>query len=406
MRIIVQKFGGSSVASANQRQRVCERIIEAQQNELWPVVVVSAMGRAGDPYATDTLLGLVREVINDGPKRELDLLMSCGEIISSAVLAASLMQLGQEAVVLTGREAGIITDNNFGDARIIRVVPNQIIEHLQKKRIVIVTGFQGVTEAGEVTTLGRGGSDTTACALGVALGAEVIDIFTDVEGIMTADPRIVEEARLLDSVTYYEIVHLAQQGAKVIHPRAVEIAMQSSIPVRVRSTFLDSPGTLVSNAGNGLTAGTEIRSDRLITGIAQIPHITQLKIPIEAPNQLEAPEKIFKGLALAGISVDFINVHPETVIFTVTNEVAEKAVKILRNLDFKPQIRPDCVKVSVVGAGMAGMPGVMASIVEALTREKIPILQSADSHTTIWCLVDRPYMEAAVRALHRAFALG
>lgn len=406
MRIIVQKFGGSSVALASQRQRVCERIIEAQENGFWPVVVVSAMGRAGDPYATDTLLGLVREVINDGPKRELDLLMSCGEIISSAVLAASLVQLGQETAVLTGREAGIITDNNFGDARIIRVVPNQIIEHLQKKRIVIVTGFQGVTEAGEVTTLGRGGSDTTACALGVALGAEVIDIFTDVEGIMTADPRIVEEARLLDSVTYYEIVHLAQQGAKVIHPRAVEIAMQSSIPVRVRSTFLDSPGTLVSNAGNGLTAGTEIRSDRLITGIAQIPHITQLKIPIEAPNQLEAPEKIFKGLALAGISVDFINVHPETVIFTVTNEVAEKAVKILRNLDFKPQIRPDCVKVSVVGAGMAGMPGVMASIVEALTREKIPILQSADSHTTIWCLVDRPYMEAAVRALHRAFALG
>lgn len=406
MRIIVQKFGGSSVASANQRQRVCERIIEAQQDGLWPVVVVSAMGRAGDPYATDTLLGLVREVINDGPKRELDLLMSCGEIISSAVLAASLLRLGHEAVVLTGREAGIITDNKFGDARIIRVVPNQIIEHLQKKRIVIVTGFQGVTETGEVTTLGRGGSDTTACALGVALGAEVIDIFTDVEGIMTADPRIVEEARLLDSVTYYEIVHLAQQGAKVIHPRAVEIAMQNNIPVRVRSTFLDSPGTFVGNAGNGLTAGTEIRSDRLITGIAQIPNITQLKIPIEAPNQLEAPEKIFKGLALAGISVDFINVHPETVIFTVTNEVAEKAVNILRNLDFEPQIRPDCVKVSVVGAGMAGMPGVMASIVEALTREKIPILQSADSHTTIWCLVDRPYMEAAVRALHRAFALG
>lgn len=406
MRIIVQKFGGSSVASASQRQRVCERIIEARQNEFWPVVVVSAMGRAGDPYATDTLLGLVREAASDGPKRELDLLMSCGEIISGVVLAASLTQLGHEAVVLTGRDAGIITNDNYGDARIIRVLPDQIIKHLQQKRIVIVTGFQGVSETGEVTTLGRGGSDTTACALGVALGAEVIDIFTDVEGIMTADPRIVEEARLLDSVTYYEIVHLAQQGAKIIHPRAVEIAMQSSIPVRVRSTFLDSPGTLVSNAGNGPATATEIRSDRLITGIAQIPNITQLKIPFDAQNRLEAPGKIFKGLALAGISVDFINVHPETVIFTVMDEVTEKAVQILQNLGFKPQARPGCVKVSVVGAGMAGRPGVMAAIVEALAGEQIPILQSADSHTTIWCLVDRPYLEPAVRALHRIFTLG
>ena len=406
MRIIVQKFGGSSVASAIQRQRVCERIIEAIQSGFSPVVVVSAMGRAGDPYATDTLLGLAREVFLDVPKKELDLIMSCGEIISSAVLAANLMHLGYEAVVFTGREAGIITDSNFGDARIIRVIPTKIIDQLKKNQIVIVTGFQGVTETGEITTLGRGGSDTTACALGVALGVEVIDIFTDVEGIMTADPRIVEDARLLDSVTYYEICHLAQQGAKVIHPRAVEIAMQSSVPVRVRSTFLESPGTLVSNVSNGLAAGTDIRSDRLITGIAQIPHLTQLKIPVDQHNSLEAPKKIFQGLALAGISVDFINVHPEMVIFTVHNEVAEKAVKILRNLNFEPQIRPDCVKVSVVGAGMAGMPGVMASIVEALAQDKIPILQSADSHTTIWCLVDRQHMELAVRALHRVFDLG
>jgi aspartate kinase len=406
VRIIVQKFGGSSVALVTQRQRVCERIIEAIQSGFSPVVVVSAMGRAGDPYATDTLLSLVRQVFSDFPKKELDLLISCGEIIASAVLAANLMQLGHEVTILTGREAGIITDSRFSDARIIRVLPAKIIDNLKNKQIVIVAGFQGVTENGEVTTLGRGGSDTTACALGVALGAEVIDIFTDVQGIMTADPRIVEDARLLDSVTYYEICHLAQQGAKVIHPRAVEIAMQSGVPVRVRSTFLDSPGTLVSNVSNGMDMGTDIRNDRLITGIAQIPHLTQLKIPVDQNDAPEAAEKIFQGLALAGISVDFINVHPEVVIFTVHDEVAEKAVKILRNLNFEPQVRGGCVKVSVVGAGMAGIPGVMASIVEALARDKIPILQSADSHTTIWCLVDRQYMETAVRALHRAFDLG
>mgnify|MGYP000855458683 CR=1 FL=1 len=406
MRIIVQKFGGSSMASVAQRQRVCQRISEAIQAGYSVVVVVSAMGRSGDPYATDTLINLIREVFSDCPKRELDLLMSCGEIISCTILAANLMQLGYDVVALTGRDAGIITDSNFGDARIIRIIPTIILEHLKKNKVVVVAGFQGVSEDGDITTLGRGGSDTSACALGVALGAEVIDIFTDVEGIMTADPRIVENARLLEMVTYNEICHLAQQGAKVIHPRAVEIAMQKNIPVRVRSTFSDSLGTLVSSLSKRMELGTGIRSDQLITGVTQIPNVTQLSITLDQANPLEASARIFGCLAQAGISVDFINVHPDVVIFTVAEEVAEKAVWILRQHNFEPRIRSSCAKVSVVGAGMAGMPGVMASIVEALAQEDIPILQSADSHTTIWCLVERQYMEKAVRALHRAFQLG
>jgi aspartate kinase len=406
VRIIVQKFGGSSMASVAQRQRVCQRISEAIQAGYSVVVVVSAMGRSGDPYATDTLINLIREVFSDCPKRELDLLMSCGEIISCTILAANLMQLGYDVVALTGRDAGIITDSNFGDARIIRIIPTIILEHLKKNKVVVVAGFQGVSEDGDITTLGRGGSDTSACALGVALGAEVIDIFTDVEGIMTADPRIVENARLLEMVTYNEICHLAQQGAKVIHPRAVEIAMQKNIPVRVRSTFSDSLGTLVSSLSKRMELGTDIRSDQLITGVTQIPNVTQLSITLDQANPLEASARIFGCLAQAGISVEFINVNPDVVIFTVAEEVAEKAVWILRQHNFEPRIRSSCAKVSVVGAGMAGMPGVMASIVEALAQEDIPILQSADSHTTIWCLVERQYMEKAVRALHRAFQLG
>ncbi|NPV25987.1 MAG: aspartate kinase [Firmicutes bacterium] len=407
MRIIVQKFGGSSVASPAQRQQVVKKIISAVQEGYSPVVVVSAMGRKGDPYATDTFIGLVKEITSDYPAREMDILMSCGEIISAAVMVATLRKMGYESCLLTGRDAGIITDKNFGDARIIKVLPQRIFELLQEKKIVVVTGFQGVTEDGDITTLGRGGSDTTACALGVALDAEVIDIYTDVEGIMTADPRIVEDAKLLDTVTYNEICQLAHQGAKVIHPRAVEIAMQKNIPVRVRSTFSDHPGTLVSNLGGGNELGTDIRNDRLVTGITQIPNITQIRIltrEVSEPAGLEL--KIFKAMALAGISVDFINVTPEAVLFTVKEEQAEKAVQILQNMNFIPQVRHGCAKVSVVGAGMAGIPGVMAAIVEALTREGIQILQSSDSHTTIWCLVEREDMERAVRALHQQFKLG
>ncbi|NLK51227.1 MAG: aspartate kinase [Syntrophomonadaceae bacterium] len=405
MRIMVQKFGGSSVATATQRERVCARIQEALQDGFSVVVVVSAMGRVGDPYATDTLINLTQEVYPDCPKRELDLLLSCGEIISSAVLAAHLLRLGYNVTVLSGREAGIITDNNFGDARVLRVIPTKILELLKLKKIVIVAGFQGVTEEGEVTTLGRGGSDTTACALGIALGAEVVDIFTDVQGIMTADPRIVEKARLLDQVTYYEICHLAHQGAKVIHPHAVEMAMQNNIPLRVRSTFVEGLGTLVSNGSYGARVGVDIRSDRLITGITHIAQITQLQITINQEDVSAALVQIFQSLARAGISVDFINIHPEVAIFTVADTVVEKAVKIMKNLHFEPQVRPNCAKISVVGAGMAGIPGVMATIVEALGREQIPILQSTDSHTTIWCLVDRSQMERAVRVLHQAFQL-
>lgn len=405
MRIIVQKFGGTSVSNGENRRRVAQRIIEAKADGYTPVVVVSAMGRLGDPYATDTLLKFASEC-GSLSKRDTDLLLSCGEIIACSAVAATLVQMQQPAVVLTGREAGIITDSNFGDARITRVDPRKIWDHLKKDRIVIVAGFQGITEEGEVTTLGRGGSDTTACALGVALNAEVIDIFTDVEGIMTADPRIVETARLLDRVTYNEICQLAYQGAKVIHPRAVEIAMQRSIPVRVRSTFSDRPGTLVSHLSESTEMKTDFRYDRLITGVTQMANVCQIRVNIaEGPESAQLPARIFRALADVGISVDLINVHPEKVVFTVNANDGLTAVEVLKQEGFLVSMLPGCAKVSVVGGGMAGMPGVMAAVCEALYSEGISILQSADSHTTIWCLVRNEDMARAVRALHDRFAL-
>ncbi|HUX46987.1 MAG TPA: aspartate kinase [Desulfosporosinus sp.] len=407
MRILVQKFGGTSVATAERRANVVSKVSEAVHSGYSPVVVVSAIGRSGDPYATDTFLSMVKGIYPDLPKRELDLLLSCGEVISGTILVSTLNSLGFEAVLFTGGQAGIITDQEFGDARIVRVEPGKILEQLAKGKIVVVTGFQGTTEDGQITTLGRGGSDTTASALGVALNAEAIDIYTDVEGIMTADPRIVENARTIDIITYNEICQMAYQGAKVIHPRSVEIAMQRNIPIRIKSTFSDEPGTLVTNMYPDRGIGTDITSDRIITGIAHTPNVTQLRVLTgEVQDQHLTDKRIFRAMALADISVDFISVQPEAVLYTVQDEVASKAVKILQNMGFEPEVVPSCAKVSIVGAGIAGVPGVMADMVEALSDAGVTILQSADSHTTIWVLVHKEDMVRAVQALHQKFRLG
>ncbi|GAW32840.1 aspartate kinase, partial [Carboxydocella sp. JDF658] len=338
------------------------------------------------------------------PRRELDLLAVCGEIISGVVLVAGLLERGLAASFLTGWQAGIITDDHFGDARILRVEPKRIRQLLERNIIPVVAGFQGMTEAGEITTLGRGGSDTTASALGVALNAEYIDIYTDVDGIMTADPRIVDKAKLLDVVTFNEICQLAQEGAKVIHPRAVEIAMQKNIPIWVKNTFSEHPGTLVT--GNQEAQGNNgVKRERMITGIAHIAGITQVKVVLAQENGITEQYKIFHAMAEAGISVDFINADPQMVAFTVKDDLAEKAYSILANLGYQVYLTPGCAKVAVVGAGMTGIPGVMAAIARALYREQINILQSADSYTSIWVLVKNQDMERAIRALHTEFYL-
>ena len=406
LRILVQKFGGTSLATAERRVQVVSKVSEAINSGYSPVVVVSAIGRTGDPYATDTFLDMVNNIHPNLPKRELDLLISCGEVISGTVMVSTLDSLGFKAVLFTGGQAGIITNNDFGDARIIRVEPGEILEQLAKGNVVVVTGFQGITESGQITTLGRGGSDTSASALGVALDAEMIDIYTDVEGIMTADPRIVEDARILETVSYNEICQLAYQGAKVIHPRAVEIAMQRNIPLRIKSTFSDAPGTLVTSMHPNREVGTDITTDRIIAGIAHTPRVTQLRVlTADDPNIHLTDKQIFKAMALADISVDFISVQPEAVLYTVSDEVADKAVGILKNMGFQPDVHHSCAKVSIIGAGIAGVPGVMADMVEALSDAGITILQSADSHTTIWVLVHKEDMVLAVQALHKKFKL-
>jgi aspartate kinase len=403
MNIIVQKFGGTSLSTVEARELVIGHIQDALANLYKIVVVVSAMGRKGDPYATDTLLELIRQNGNNLPARERDMLMCCGEIIAAATLCSMLQNRGISSTVLTGAQAGIRTNDQFGNAHILSVSPSRIIDKLEQDQVVIVTGFQGQTEDYDFTTLGRGGSDTSATALGAALRAEYVDIFTDVEGILTADPRIVKDAKPLKVVTFSEICNMAHHGAKVIHPRSVEMAMQANIPVRVRSTFSKDEGTLVTHQTAAIASDHHVR-DRFVTGIANFANITQISVKAEE-GQYDLQLQVFKAMAQNRISVDFINVNPSGVVYTVFDHEADRAVLILRDLGYEPSITSGCAKVSIIGGGMNGVPGIMAFIVEALTERDIRILQSADSNTTIWVLVQGSDMENAVRALHHKFQL-
>ncbi|HCC33647.1 MAG TPA: aspartate kinase, partial [Clostridiales bacterium] len=361
MRLIVQKFGGTSVATPRQRARLAELVGEAMAKGYHPVVVVSAMGRAGDPYATDTFIQLALQIHPGTAPREMDLLISCGEVIAAVLIANTLRASGIDAMAFSGGQAGIITDLNFSDARIIRVDPGHLLRHVAEGRVVVVAGFQGVTETGDVTTLGRGGSDTTAAALAAALGAERLEIYTDVDGVKTADPVLVPDARTLRVMNYQEIAQMAREGAKVVHPRAVDISMHQGISVLVRSP-LGGQGTLI--AGPGLT---DVRDDRVVTGVTHLSGMAQLTVT-SPPESARADLAlvVFRSLADAGISVDLINASPDRQCFIVNQHLADRATERMQECGLDVVRRDHCAKVSIVGMGMRGRPGVMARVVEAL----------------------------------------
>ncbi|SEM48669.1 aspartate kinase [Mesobacillus persicus] len=403
MKIIVQKFGGTSVRNDESRSHAINHIKQAITEGFKVVVVVSAMGRKGEPYATDTLLSLIGGNDNHLKPREYDLLLSCGEVISSVVFTNNLHENGVNATALTGSQAGFLTNGEHTSAKILDMKCERLLKELEAVDVVVVAGFQGGAPNGDVTTIGRGGSDTSAAALGAALNAERVDIFTDVEGIMTADPRIAENARPLPVVTYTEVCNMAYQGAKVIHPRAVEIAMQANVPIRIRSTYSDSLGTLVTDKNGKQNKGSDIK-ERPVTGIAHVSNVTQVKV-FAKKDQYNLQSEVFKAMANENISVDFINISPKGVVYTVSEEMTNRAISILESLGHEPLVERNCAKVSVVGAGMAGVPGVTSKIVTALSEKGIRILQSADSHTTIWVLVKEEDLILAVNALHDAFQL-
>lgn len=398
MKIVVQKFGGTSVSTKERRQKVVEKVKSAIDEGYSPVVVVSAMGRSGDPYATDTLLSLVGDKFKNTNKLASDLLMCCGELISSVVMSNELFDAGIDAIPLTGGQAGIKTDNVFTNAKHLDVDPKQILDFVSKGRVPVVTGFQGMSEDGFFTTLGRGGSDTSAAILGVALEAEQIEIYTDVDGIMTADPRIVKDASLINVISYNEVFQLAEQGAKVIHPRAVDIAMKSNVPLFIKNTMSDAKGTLINNNG-------DLNNGKIITGITH--QNDRIQVKIKAKENLNNPKykDLLSLLAANKISLDLINIFPEQQVFTIGENKKKELEKILDAINIKYSLTENCSQLAVIGSRMAGIPGVIAKIVRSLNENNIEVLQTADSHMTIWCLIHSDNVAEAINALHKSFEL-
>lgn len=404
MKIIVQKFGGTSLENTEIRQMALEKIIDAIKEGYSPVVVVSAMGRNGSPYATDTLKGLI--ALNRTPEnsKNMDLLLSCGEIISAVVLSDLLDNAGYPACALTGWQAGILTDDHFGEADILSIDKDLLLSYLEQGIIPVVTGFQGITLHKEITTLGRGGSDTTAVALAVALKAAAAEIFTDVDGIMTADPRVVPQASMLPEIHYDEVFQLADQGAKVIHPRAVEIARQNGMSVRIRNTRSNHPGTLISSQRQQFdTLYRRSSPQELLTAITHKDNLVQFVLHSYGDPVDES--KLFDDMASSGISIDMINFSVEQKTFVIDATTSDKLQALLIERGFTYDIHPDVSKVTIIGNRINGIPGVMATVVRTLTKENIPLLQSSDSHATISCLVSSNMAVRAVKSLHQEFGL-
>ncbi len=401
MGLLVQKFGGTSVADPERIRRVAARVVSSAGER--PVcVVVSAMGKT-----TDELLALAREVSPQPHPRELDMLLTSGERVAMALLAMAIVDLGRDAVSFTGSQAGIVTDTRHGKARILELRVDRVREALERGRVAIVAGFQGVSTGADVTTLGRGGSDTTAVALAAALGADVCEIYTDVEGVYTADPRIVPGARKLAAVSYEEMLELAAAGAKVLALRSVEYARNHGVRIHVRSSFVETEGTWVLRE-------EDVLEQAIVSGIASDTGDAKVTI-LGVPDRPGIAGRLFRALAAAGVHVDMIvqNVsaagHTD-VSFTLPKADLGAAEPILADVVREVEagghaVDPEIGKVSVVGAGMRSHPGVAAAMFEALADAGINIEIISTSPIRISCVVRAADLERAVQVVHERFRL-
>lgn len=402
MNILVQKFGGTSVESYEKMNKICEIIKKYKDEKYDLVIVVSAMGRKGAPYATDTLIQLCKQANEDVSKRELDLIMSCGEIISGTLLVNILKSKKINSILLTGAQAGIITNEKYGDSSVIEVNPCRIKEELEKDNVVVVTGFQGITENGEVTTLGRGGSDTSAVIVGAGLDAKIVEIYTDVDGIMTADPRIEPNAKVIDYINYEEVFQMAEKGAKVIHPRAVEIAKNNNIVLKIKNTLNPGNGTSIGSYVSKEIDGYMSTNKDLMTGIANADGIIQVKITDCKESMFT---QLLSDMEKNDISMDMINFFVKEKAFTIDEEKLKCLEKLFDKYEITYDIVKNCSKVTLIGSRINGIPGVMVRIVRVLSEEKIEILQTSDSRMTISCVIKQEDLRKAVNALHKEFNL-
>lgn len=445
MRIKVMKFGGTSVATHEARVASCMRLISAKEQGFHPVAVVSAIGRSGQPYATDTMIQMLREIdpsVTPEP-RELDLLMACGEILSSVIFAHTLKTLGHSAQAYRGGQAGIRTDGVYGNARIVTIIPKGIIRALEEGHIPVICGFQGVYVAGdgmpggELTTLGRGGSDTTASAMGAALNAEAVEIYTDVDGVKSADPDSVKNAPTLRKVTYDEVAEIAHLGAKVVHPRAAEIAMQYGIPLWVKNTFSDDEGTEI--------VPREVFPGRRVTGVTHTGKLVYLHFDLSTAPDAERTVlecKIYELMAKFGANLFMLNLSPTGTGFAVPrsqfpmvrdvldgltvpidgvdrniylfqigqpSRKVETQAELLNSLGsvrrVVAELTEGCTMVSLIGHDYLQQPGVFCRTLKVLAEAQVPVLQTSDSDFSLSCLVPEAETNRAVRLLHDSFGL-
>ncbi len=412
MGVVVQKYGGSSVADAEGVKRVAQRIVDAKRAGHDVVVVVSAMGDT-----TDELIDLAQQVSPMPPPRELDMLLTAGERISMALLAMAVGNLGHEARSFTGSQAGVITDSSHGKAKIIDVTPGRIQKALGEGAIAIVAGFQGVSQdTKDITTLGRGGSDTTAVALAAALRADVCEIYTDVDGVFTADPRIVASAQRLDRVSYEEMLEMAACGAKILHLRCVEYARRYDIPIHVRSSFSKLTGTWISNDNAAPSAESESMEQAIIAGVAHDRSEAKITV-VGVPDKIGEAARIFEALAAAGINLDMIvqNISAAAtnltdISFTLPRADGGTAMtaldRIKDEVGYSSLLYDDQIgKVSLIGAGMRSHPGVTAKFFSALASSAVNIQMISTSEIRISVVVDELQVDDAVRAAHAAFDL-
>ncbi len=396
MNVAVLKFGGTSVATPEQRAIAYDRVRDAKDAGYATVAIVSAMGRSPEPYATDTLLALTA---GGSGSANADLLLAAGELIAAAVFADELTAQGTDAVALSGARAGIVTNARFGDAAILRVEPRAILELLERGVVPVVAGFQGATEDGAVTTLGRGGTDLSAIAIGHALQAQRVDVYTDVSGAMTADPRRIPNARTIERASLDEMTELASQGAKVMHDKAAEYASRTGTSYTVKGLHTDR-GTLVDES---------IDHHRPVTGVTSSGLVTWVRIirgDIESPaRRMETELEMFRRIAEARISIDQVTINQAGVAFVVGGDRGADLRRLLGDLNLAVRVREGCSKLSVVGSGMRSVPGVVHTVVDALSRADVEIIHCTDSNITISVLVPAAQVARAESAVHEHFGL-
>lgn len=401
-KLIVQKFGGSSVANVERIQNVAKRVIEYKKKGYSIVVVVSALGDT-----TDELIGLADKINTNPSEREMDMLLSTGEQISVALLAMAIHKLGFEAISFTGTQVGIITDSAHTRARIIKINAERIKQALNSGNIVIVAGFQGVNMNQDITTLGRGGSDLTAVALAKELKADECEIYTDVKGIYTTDPRIEPKAKKIKAITYDEMLEMASLGAQVMQARSIEVAKKFNVPIHVRSSIEKDSGTMIIK---------EVKEMEEVVVSAVTLNKGESKITIcNVPDRPGIAAKIFNELADKGVSVDMIvqnvsHVRQTDISFTVNKAEAQKALKVIRKTAAIVKAGEiledgDIARISIVGVGMKSHPGVAGKMFEILAKNKVNIEMISTSDISISCIVEKKFAETAVRALHDKFGL-